>query len=602
MKQLLISFLTIILTLNSIEILSQSFILELNRSSSNLDRATSQKLQYYDEDDLNKTVTLIKMGDLRKFAHEGELTFSLPNSKSEFHAAVDFVETNGEDIIWNGNLLDEKEFIIGTVSLFQQDGKRFGQITSDRGDYEILELQEGLQILLEKDMSKYDEYTCGVDDSKLEINKEAFDNFRISQCTNDIDILYLYTSNVSNAAGSPSQRATIITNNLNQASRSSGITAKQATFRTKGVRLLSGFTETNNIRNDRDGLRTNSTANSLRDQFNADVVVLLTNGNYGSAFGIAYFAVYQGAGFAYCIADINAPTNRYTPSHEVGHIMGCKHDNHNGPFPNVLASSRGKRWNEGSIPRRTILARAGSEGRIRHFSNPVIRFNGIRTGDSNSRNNARQIRNQATLVANFWPDSDPFSVFVSGPTTIWNTSSHFEWCADIPFCVTPLSYNWDWSSNGYSYQHLGVGDCVSKRGDFFNTSARTIFIRVTARGPNGKRATRVHRVTNRQDIYQRNPKSKNLVSQNGITMGARLYPNPASKSLQIKLDIRSAGFLDSYIVNELGQMVKNVHQTKFHKVGEVEELISLEGVQNGLHYFIVHTPDYDYKLPFIKIE
>lgn len=97
------------------------------------------------------------------------------------------------------------------------------------------------------------------------------------------------------------------------------------------------FSESSDARNDLNRLKANSTVQNLRNQYNADAVILLTDGNYGSTAGIAD-AILATSNTAFAIVQAeNAAGPDYTFPHELGHLQGAQHHpddpvDPNGPF------------------------------------------------------------------------------------------------------------------------------------------------------------------------------------------------------------------------------------------------------------------------------
>lgn len=140
---------------------------------------------------------------------------------------------------------------------------------------------------------------------------------------------------------------------------------------------------------------------SLRDLYSADVCVLLTYDEdlCGLAAGIGVEA-----NNAFCIVSVDddCATKNYSFIHEIGHLLGCRHDvavdNTNTPFAyghGYIAPS--KQW-------RTIMAYGyGCNDcvRINYWSNPDVLYNGIPMGTSNRQNNARVWNEQSNKIINF---------------------------------------------------------------------------------------------------------------------------------------------------------------------------------------------------------
>ena len=145
---------------------------------------------------------------------------------------------------------------------------------------------------------------------------------------------------------------------------------------------------------------------TLRNKYAADICVLLIhkNGLCGKAK-----VINATASTAFCLADPKYSCNtKFTPIHEIGHLVGCRHDrlvdNTNTPYQyghgyvhytGVSSSS----W-------RTMMAYdsacvSSACKRILYWSNPSIYYEGYATGTTTYENNARVWNERAGTVAAF---------------------------------------------------------------------------------------------------------------------------------------------------------------------------------------------------------
>ena len=148
---------------------------------------------------------------------------------------------------------------------------------------------------------------------------------------------------------------------------------------------------------------------NLRNQYGADVVVLLYRERGTCGGGIAYqlisgsdhseyaFAV-SGVGIEAC-SELDARTL----AHEVGHVQGASHNPGEVAIP-PDAYTYGHGFCNAVDNWRTVMA-YDTGGRcmrtIPHFSNPDVSYEGTPTGDVELRNAARLINETAFTVANF---------------------------------------------------------------------------------------------------------------------------------------------------------------------------------------------------------
>lgn len=161
-------------------------------------------------------------------------------------------------------------------------------------------------------------------------------------------------------------------------------------------------TDVDNFRNGTGDL---AVTHTQRDLFQTDIQVLIRPSE-GSLYGIAHVVSDDDPleeEDMFCAVSIEGvTTGRFTFTHEIGHLMGARHDNHN-DTPNyargfVSGTTRGD-W-------RTIMATSkvvgcgSSDGcRIGQFSNPNLRHNGAAIGTT-TRDNARMIREKINEIRN----------------------------------------------------------------------------------------------------------------------------------------------------------------------------------------------------------
>ncbi len=181
---------------------------------------------------------------------------------------------------------------------------------------------------------------------------------------------------------------------------------------------LTNYVESGNYRVDLNSFVSKNDGNidavhSLRNKYAADICILLTyeKNTCGIASGIG-----GGADNAFCIVSVynNCATANYSFGHEIGHLLGCRHDiavdNTNTPFPyghGYINSS--KTW-------RTIMAYGNGCNncpRKNFWSNPDVSIGGIPTGTENLQNNARVWNEQAYTIMGFRQPENNISM-VSG--------------------------------------------------------------------------------------------------------------------------------------------------------------------------------------------
>lgn len=190
-----------------------------------------------------------------------------------------------DNYIWEGPLLEEE----GSVSFYKKNGKAFGQIQKGNTTYEIYDLGDNEHVLVEYDNKFLDGKGCGVDDSftsgKLaEEGVEETSSATIASNTHCnsiiVRVLVLYTSNAAAANPNINSAASMAVSKLNQGLGNSAVSGSQLRYELAGVKAFN-FTETAyKIKEDVNALANSWAAQNERDAYAADLVVLLTDGNY----------------------------------------------------------------------------------------------------------------------------------------------------------------------------------------------------------------------------------------------------------------------------------------------------------------------------------
>ncbi len=136
---------------------------------------------------------------------------------------------------------------------------------------------------------------------------------------------------------------------------------------------------------------------ALRDQYKADVGVLIVHDPHGCGLSAG---VHVRAERAFAVVHHECAANMYSLAHEIGHIIGARHDealdDSQQPFPYGHGYVVGKGW-------RTMMAYKDScDGcpRVPVWSSPGIAIRGIPAGNAES-DNARVIAENAARVAAF---------------------------------------------------------------------------------------------------------------------------------------------------------------------------------------------------------
>lgn len=224
-----------------------------------------------------------------------------------------------------------------------------------------------------------------------------------------IDILVLYTPKALEAEGSEESLRRRILSAVEGANY-------RFTNSLVGVRLnpvhigLLNYADSGSIVTDVQNLR--GLVSTLRENYKADLVVMVVEGDNGGSSGVADLAPAGGnANSAFCVLTRPAVNEHETVfAHEIGHLLGANHDrehafdvNHN-LIPGAFPYSFGHRFKSRGVTYLTVMSYDPGTP-VPFFSNPNLRFDGVPVGvpatEIQRADNAQTLNRLAPLVAGY---------------------------------------------------------------------------------------------------------------------------------------------------------------------------------------------------------
>jgi hypothetical protein len=152
-------------------------------------------------------------------------------------------------------------------------------------------------------------------------------------------------------------------------------------------------------------------AHTLRDQYAADIVVLLTETSDTGGLSFLLENPNGDPSYGYSIVRVQQATGDNTTAiHEIGHDMGCAHSKLQKvqPGPGLFSYSAGWRWQSDdnnyycdlmAYSNGSYFADGITHTRVLYFSSPLVNYLGVATGDSTNGDNARTLREIKQIVA-----------------------------------------------------------------------------------------------------------------------------------------------------------------------------------------------------------
>jgi Metallo-peptidase family M12/Secretion system C-terminal sorting domain len=413
---------------------------------SGLPTKLQEKLGNIERNALHKQVQYVRLGNLAKIQKNGVLTFSIPGANKTVTFNARRVEAESDqDFLWVGKSDDQLHQAI----FICKKGKLSGSIETKGGYYQVYTTEEGIGILLEIDPSKGGECSVTGHSATPQLPKSIEPKSgRMEACQEATRVLVLYTPASATLVPDIEQTADLSIAQYNSALNNSNIgNAVTNTLVKAGVALIN-FQEGTNVNADVVTISQRIDAQSLRDQYKADIVIILTSGYsyYPYQGSVIEIPANNNSGYAIVVSFYASATGLYTFSHEMGHLFGGLHEN-----DNTSASYDHGYVLPGDI-NGTVMARLSAfyGDRILYFSNPEVSYNGEATGNYGFSHVARRISEVSPTVVDFRSSvSRPFSAYIEGTSYVGNTGTYrFE---AVYQCINPTSYEWSVSRDGFNF-------------------------------------------------------------------------------------------------------------------------------------------------------
>ncbi|MFT6338748.1 MAG: hypothetical protein ACJATI_005525 [Halioglobus sp.] len=444
-----------------------------SRGEISFSQEQSQKVDRMINNPIYLSHHFVKVNNLIDVQNNGEIMVNLPDKVNpEKFVTKRSKYTSPTDYEFYGDLGPCDIQRMGYVHIIAKDGNVYGQINLEDEIYDLQDLGNNRNVLFKIDQSIYTESECVTDHTpKVKSSSNKLNSTTRSGGGCDVRVLVLFTD-AANQIGNPFNSANLFIEQTNQSICNS---EADVTFTLAGVRELVGFNESNgganglvDITATRDALQTNDNANQLRNQFEADMVVLLTDGDFffvgSQIFGVSFLMNWGDPSFAYAVVEIDGAGGRFTFSHELAHDFGCKHNNDNRTAPAFVFDAQGHNFSQGCCwpfrpTRGTVMNRLDDGSRIMHFSNPDVKFKGKKTGVVDSRDNEDQITAEGCNISAYKTFTPPMNVTISGLTYGTPADGPYTWCVDVTSCDDVENIVWEYSVNGFDfYQVLNVNN------------------------------------------------------------------------------------------------------------------------------------------------
>ena len=555
--------------------------------------------------------TFVTIEDLAAISQDGTITLDLPNGQELIAQVFRVSETEENTLVWTGKIGDNGDFI----TIAQNAAGAGGMFTYEDRFYSFHPLDADNSLLLESPIEIHEDKICGIAEQLNTI--AATEECEAGECEDPIvDVLLVWTDEaVAWLAGLGNPFIIAIygalgMESVNIAFANSEVSGevRYQSFRYSGF----DYSFPPRIDVDVDRLTINSVIFNAREEFRADLVVMLTNQAYVNDFNTPVFGTVRDVGpgqnSAFAIVEIPFLLSpRWTLAHEIGHLLGARHNRFsNGGNDNTDICAHAWRFTGSSgNEQRTILALLGSQGgeRILHYSNPDISFDGESTGTSDDDNAGRI--DQVNCIAQDYLLPRALNVKISGSSDLCRCfpESYEEfrsYRADINVATPPLpgvppfTYAWHWNTSGiFTPANPGnfLGD--TERIDInFVPPCNSFFLHLSITSSDGVTATHIRRVNTSQCVECSFCTFRGIERRNTETSvigktECYISPNPAKGQLTIHFNLTQESSVQIRLTNISG---KEVYQstTVPHPKGNHTQHLTLKKLAPGLYFCSIH--------------
>jgi len=321
---------------------------------------------------------------------------TIPGGRSLTFTKKSVQTTGGANFIWHGTLSE----VPGVATLVVRNGNITGTVQDGQNLYHIEAVGGGMHALIKIDTAKFPpEHPPSFKNKEREAKPKASAAGAPANQHDGpvgIDVLVAYTPAAKSSVSDIDATIQLAVAEANQSYANSGINITLNLVDSFQVNYSEAGKTYDTILADFVG---NTDVNSRRDKSGADLSALIINQTdycgladaIGATAATAFVAVHYGCATGY-----------YSFAHELGHLMGARHDQLNDPSTSPYAYGHGFQHTTAPVWR-TVMAYDCSGGcpRVQYWSNPNVSYGGVPMGTAATNDNARVLNGTATTVAGF---------------------------------------------------------------------------------------------------------------------------------------------------------------------------------------------------------
>jgi hypothetical protein len=390
-----------------------------------------------------------------------------------------------------------------------------------------------------------------------------------------IRVLVLYTTAARNSVSNIRNTVLLAIDETNQSFSNSGMNYEVELVYTAETNYTEVDIDTDMDRFAINGDGYMDEVHSLRDKYSADVCVLLNNDSQWCGVADAIGAT---SSTAFCVVKAySCATGYYSFGHEIGHLLGCRHDtyvdNTSTPYPyghGYIAPN--KSW-------RTIMAYGNGCSncpRLQYWANPNVTYGGVAMGTAGTNNTTRVWNEQTPTVLAFKQPAN--SVIVSSSDVANSRYSDIVAKQDI-------STNGNVNIISGSALYLRAGNSITLQAGFSTDVGSEFYAgieNVTDCGASSLKSAKVVI----EDGYA-NSTDNIALSENDVVFN--IFPNPTNDLLNIGFRILNDSEVSISLVNFLGHDLRKVQNRKLMNAGNYNIQMSVSDLPVGIYFIVLNV-------------
>ena len=578
----------------------------------------------------SEQVVLVELGNFPAVQVNGVVPISIPGRTDTLYFKANKVESfsNG-DFKWFGDLIAEDSCqdgqysiacAFGYLTLIRKDNRYFGEIVVDNDEvYQIRDIGGGKSalILLDKDALVQVQDCITPIGVPTPAPAEATNSvYSSSACP--VKVLVLYTTIALAEHPDILDIIDMCIFQNNTILKNSAVLSTQLELLLAGTEEITDdvWVESDRIIDDVNSAIANTTLQALRIEYDADLVVILTQDEihtqaFGAVTSFGDFLSAEDSAFTVLEPGFALAPN-YIFSHEIGHLFGARHDrtpqdcaqggdNSGLPYAHGEVMSRGVNTiiTEKEYAQ-TIMSRCASISsipRIPNYSNPDVKWKKQRTGTSWANNNARVMREAACRIGGYIVSESP----------IMQLNFPDKWCPDMLVLGNvdinggvpqPWQCTWQHSYDGFTWSAPTVNACTGYSATTPINAGDRLYIRVTGGNVNGPMLTRHTDVLADNTMLNCPRENQQFELHSGeSTVYFNLYPNPATEEVYLSYTGDLTGLIDIQIYTTQGQKRLNHTCSAIRTHGF--EPINLSSLPTGMYFLVVQGLNTTFRLPLV---